>query len=89
MPDDLSRTEAWNLLLLAGGSIAVLANTFRDEGAPLLASLALSCLAFSLVYAFVQWSGPSFMKAGLKGKDMSKTVAKEMYVPKHSTSHHR
>jgi UDP-N-acetylglucosamine--dolichyl-phosphate N-acetylglucosaminephosphotransferase len=54
------------------GSLAVLANTFQDDGAPLVASLAFSFLAFALTYAFVRWSGPSFMSAGLKGKDLGK-----------------
>jgi hypothetical protein len=35
-------------------------------------------LAFSMTYAFVRWSGPAFFKAGLKGRDMSKIMPKEM-----------
>jgi hypothetical protein len=78
MASTLSRTERWSLLLVTGGSLAVLANTFQGDGAPLVASLAFSALAFSMTYAFVRWSGPAFVKAGLKGKDMSKIPAREM-----------
>jgi UDP-N-acetylglucosamine--dolichyl-phosphate N-acetylglucosaminephosphotransferase len=72
MASTLSRTETWSLLVLLGASLAVIANTFQGDGAPLIASLAFSCLAFALTYAFVRWTGPAFMKVGLKGKDMSK-----------------
>lgn len=72
MISTLSRTETWSLLTLLAASLAVIANTFQGDGEPLIASLAFSCLAFSLTYAFVRWAGPAFMKAGLKGKDMSK-----------------
>lgn len=63
---------------MLGSSIAVLTKTFQGDGSPLIASLALSTLSFTMVYAFVKWSGPSFKKAGLKGKDMSKVIAKEL-----------
>jgi len=66
--------------VVIGASIAVIANTFQGDGAPVVASLAFSALAFSVTYALVRWSGPSFMKAGLKGKDRSKLMAKEMSV---------
>jgi UDP-N-acetylglucosamine--dolichyl-phosphate N-acetylglucosaminephosphotransferase len=72
MTSDLSRTETWSLLTLLTASLSVIANTFQGDGEPLIASLAFSCLAFALTYAFVRWAGPAFMKAGLKGKDMSK-----------------
>ncbi|KAL2419589.1 UDP-N-acetylglucosamine-dolichyl-phosphate N-acetylglucosaminephosphotransferase [Exophiala dermatitidis] len=76
--NSLNHSERWSLLLLAGASLAIIANTFQGDGAPLVASLAFSTLAFSMTYAFVRWSGPSFIKAGLKGKDMSKLVAREI-----------
>lgn len=78
MSASLGHTERWSLLLVVGASLAVLANTFQGDGAPLAASLAFSTLAFSMTYAFVRWSGPSFVKAGLKGKDMSKLTPREM-----------
>ena len=80
MAATLSRTEAWSLLALCGASLGIVYNTFQGDGAPLIASLAFSGLAFSLTYAFTRWSGPAMIKAGLKGKDMSKTVQKELYV---------
>ena len=78
MASTLNASERWTLLLVAGASLAVLANTFQGDGAPLVASVAFSALAFSMTYSFVRWSGPAFVKAGLKGKDMSKVPAKEM-----------
>ena len=78
MAATLSRQETWSLLALFGTCGAILANTFQGDGAPLVASLAFSGLAFSSTYAFVRWSGPSFMKAGLKGKDLGKAIPKEM-----------
>lgn len=75
---ELSRIETWSLLTLLVASIAVLTNTFQGDGAPVVASLAFSTLAFTATYAFIRWSGPSFVKAGLKGKDLSKLHAKEI-----------
>ncbi|KIW91490.1 uncharacterized protein Z519_07456 [Cladophialophora bantiana CBS 173.52] len=74
----LNPSEKWSLLVAAGASLAVIANTFQGDGAPLVASLAFSTLAFSMTYAFVRWSGPAFVKAGLKGRDMSKIMPKEI-----------
>lgn len=76
---NLSRREVWCLLCLSGGCFAVILNTFQGDGAPLVASLAFSGLAFSVTYAFTRWAGPAMMGAGLKGKDMSKSIQKEMY----------
>jgi len=78
MSAELSKREAWSLLTLLGCSIAVLANTFQGDGAPVVASIAFSALAFSVTYAFVRWSGPSFVKAGMKGKDIGKLYPKEL-----------
>ncbi|KAJ5805121.1 UDP-N-acetyl-glucosamine-1-P transferase Alg7 [Penicillium riverlandense] len=68
----LSRTETWRLLLLAGASVGILVNTVQGDGAPLVASIALSGLTFALGFSLVRWLGPVFLKAGLKGKDMAK-----------------
>lgn len=78
MASTLNGSEKWSLLLVTGASLAVLANTFQGDGAPLVASLAFSALAFSMTYSFVRWSGPAFVKAGLKGRDMGKIPAREM-----------
>lgn len=72
-PDSLSRSETLTLLTLSGASLAVLANTFRGDGEPLIASLALSLIAFSVSYAMIRWLGPRFIAAGFSGHDMSKT----------------
>jgi UDP-N-acetylglucosamine--dolichyl-phosphate N-acetylglucosaminephosphotransferase len=68
----LSRPETLSLLALSGASLAVLANTFHGDGEPLIASLSLSLLAFSICYAMIRWLGPTFMRAGFRGRDMSK-----------------
>ncbi|KAK7885143.1 tunicamycin resistance protein [Exophiala xenobiotica] len=78
MSSSLGHAERWSLLLVVGASLAVIANTFNGDGAPLVASFAFSTLAFAMTYAFVRWSGPSFVKAGLKGRDMSKLAPKEI-----------
>ncbi|EPE26090.1 hypothetical protein GLAREA_02002 [Glarea lozoyensis ATCC 20868] len=74
----LSFTETLSLLSLSLASFAVIANTFQGDGAPLVASLAFSGLAFASSYSMIRWLGPTFMKAGLKGKDMSKVNKKEI-----------
>ncbi|GAB0135648.1 hypothetical protein EsDP_00003979 [Epichloe bromicola] len=74
----LSRQETTSLLLLSGSSLAVLANTFRGDGEPLIASLALSLAAFCLCYAMVRWLGPTFMRAGFRGRDLGKTTRVEI-----------
>ncbi|KAH7136438.1 glycosyl transferase family 4-domain-containing protein [Dactylonectria macrodidyma] len=74
----LSRPELLTLLSLAGASLAVLANTFQGDGEPLIASLSLSLLAFCLSYAMIRWLGPTFMRAGFRGRDMSKAHRPEI-----------
>ncbi|KAI1335851.1 glycosyl transferase family 4-domain-containing protein [Xylariaceae sp. FL0016] len=71
-PPALSRTETLGLSALALACVAVLVRTFEGEGEPLIASLALSGLAFAASYAMIRWLGPTFIKAGLKGRDLSK-----------------
>jgi UDP-N-acetylglucosamine--dolichyl-phosphate N-acetylglucosaminephosphotransferase len=68
----LSRRETWSLIILAGACLGVLANTFEGEGAPLVASLAFSGIAFAVTFSMIRWLGPVFIKAGLSGKDMAK-----------------
>jgi UDP-N-acetylglucosamine--dolichyl-phosphate N-acetylglucosaminephosphotransferase len=75
----LSRTEIWSLLALVGTSIGIVANSFHGDGEPLAVSLAFSLFAFAATFSLIRWLGPSFMKVGLKGKDMSKAKRPEMY----------
>ncbi|ELR07485.1 hypothetical protein GMDG_02577 [Pseudogymnoascus destructans 20631-21] len=77
-PSTLSLPEQLSLLSLFLASIAIVANTFHGDGEPLIASLAFSGMAFSATYAMIRWLGPTFMKAGLKGKDLSKVNKKEI-----------
>lgn len=73
----LTRTETLSLGGLALLCTTILANTFQGEGAPLVASLALSGLAYAASYAMIRWLGPTFVKAGLKGRDMAKVNNKQ------------
>ncbi|KAH8691372.1 putative UDP-N-acetyl-glucosamine-1-P transferase Alg7 [Talaromyces proteolyticus] len=75
---NLSRTEAWSLLALVGVSVAIVANSFHGDGEPLMVSIAFSVFAFSATYSLIRWLGPSFMKVGLKGKDMAKAKRPEI-----------
>jgi len=81
-PGSLSRAETWRLLLLVGAGVGILVNTVQGDGAPLVASIALSGITFALGFSLVRWLGPVFLKAGLKGKDMAKPRRPEMYVYK-------
>jgi UDP-N-acetylglucosamine--dolichyl-phosphate N-acetylglucosaminephosphotransferase len=74
----LSRTETLSLLALTVACVAVLANTFQGDGEPLIASLALSGIAYAATFAMIRWLGPTFIKAGLKGVDMAKPHRKEI-----------
>ncbi|KAL8780481.1 MAG: hypothetical protein Q9213_006441 [Squamulea squamosa] len=74
----LSRTETLSLLALAVACLGVLANTFNGDGEPLIASLAFSGIAFSFTYCLIQWLGQTFVHAGLKGRDMSKSRKPEI-----------
>lgn len=74
----LTTTETISLVALSWASIAVLANTFRGEGEPLIASIAFSALAFAACYALIRWLGDAFIRRGFKGKDLCKTKKTEM-----------
>lgn len=76
----LSRKETWRLLLLLGICAGILVNSFQGDGAPLVASIAFSGIAFAVTFALIRWLVPVFMKAGLKGRDMAKPRRPEMYV---------
>jgi UDP-N-acetylglucosamine--dolichyl-phosphate N-acetylglucosaminephosphotransferase len=77
---ELTRTESYSLLALSVVCLGILVNTFQGDGYALTADIALSGLAFALTFALIRWSQNVFMKAGFKGKDMSKTKKNEMYV---------
>lgn len=68
----LSPSESRSLVALSAASLAIIANTFRGDGEPLVASLALSLVAFALAYAMIRWLGPTFIKAGFRGRDLGK-----------------
>ncbi|KAL2200337.1 glycosyl transferase family 4-domain-containing protein [Corynascus similis CBS 632.67] len=74
----LSRPETLSLVSLTAACVAILANAFQGDDKPLIVSLALSGLAFSATYALIRWLGPTFIKAGFKGVDMSKHSRKEL-----------
>jgi UDP-N-acetylglucosamine--dolichyl-phosphate N-acetylglucosaminephosphotransferase len=77
-PSTLTLTEQITLLTLLLTSLGVLTNTFSGNGEPLIASLAFSVIAFTATYAMIRWLGPAFMRAGLKGKDLSKAHRPEL-----------
>ncbi|KAH7047629.1 N-acetylglucosaminephosphotransferas-like protein [Macrophomina phaseolina] len=72
MAGTLSRGESLALLSLLAACIGILANTFQGDGEPLIASLAFSGIAFASCYALIRWLGAAFMRAGFKGRDLSK-----------------
>ncbi|KAK4226344.1 glycosyl transferase family 4-domain-containing protein [Podospora fimiseda] len=76
----LSQTETLSLSALTFASLSVLFNIFylQTDGEPLIASLSLSVLAFCATYSMIRWLGSTFIKAGLKGKDMSKIQKREI-----------
>lgn len=74
----LSRTEIISNATLTIACFAVLANVFQGDGNPVSASLAFSGIAFSASYCMIRWLGAVFMKAGLHGRDMSKTKKVEL-----------
>ena len=80
MATTLSRAEAWSLLTLSAACIGIIVNSFNGDGEPLIASLAFSGLAFAFAFSLIRWLGDVFMKANLKGRDMSKLHDVEMYT---------
>lgn len=76
----LNRTEQYSLLAIFGAGAAIIANSFNGDGNPLVAAVAYSGIGFSVTFALIRWLGDVFMKAGFKGKDMSKARKIEMYV---------
>ncbi|KKA31238.1 hypothetical protein TD95_002742 [Thielaviopsis punctulata] len=63
----------------ADNILALLAASVRDATSePLLASGALSLLAFALSYSMIRWLGPAFMRAGFRGRDLCKPARPEI-----------
>lgn len=69
---ELSGTEIYALSGTSIACLSVLANTWRSDGEPLYASIAISGLAFAFSYAVIRWTGDVFLKRGYKGRDRSK-----------------
>lgn len=80
MTTNLSGVESWSLLTISAACVGIIVNTFHGDGEPLIASLAFSGLAFALTFSLIRWLGDVFMKANLKGRDMSKLRNIEMYI---------
>lgn len=75
---DLSSTEVYSLGVLSIACVSILINTWRNDGEPLFASLAISGAAFAFSYALINWTGDVFIRRGYKGKDLSKKNPIEM-----------
>jgi hypothetical protein len=76
----LTTNESWFLHSICAVCVTLLIQTLQGDGAPLTISLGFSGLAFATTYALIRWLGASFMRVGLKGKDMSKVRKLEMCV---------
>lgn len=72
---ELTNSETYSLALLGVTCLAVLIQSWRSDGEPLYASLALSGVAFAFTFALIRWTGDVFIQRGYKGKDMSKKNA--------------
>jgi hypothetical protein len=77
LSDALSNAETLSLAAVTLVCATILANTFQGDGEALIASISLSGLAFAATYAMIRWLGPTFIKAGLKGRDMAKVNNKQ------------
>lgn len=76
----LTAKEALYLSLLTVTCCGIVAHSLRGDVEPVLVSVAFSGIAFAFTYSLIRWLGKAFMKAGLKGRDMSKLRKEEMYV---------
>lgn len=76
----LSVKEVSYLSLLTVACCGIVAHSFRVDGEPVLVSIAFSGIAFAFTYSLIRWLGNAFMKAGIRGRDMSKLRKVEMYV---------
>lgn len=76
----LTAKEALYLSLLTVTCCGIVAHSLRGDVEPVLVSVAFSGIAFAFTYSLIRWLGKAFIKAGLKGRDMSKLRKEEMYV---------
>lgn len=74
----LTQKEQLSLGALAAAGVALVLNTFQGDGAPLVASLGFSAVAFSATYSMIRWLGGVFLRAGLKGADRCKARRPEI-----------
>lgn len=74
----LTFSESMSLTALLVASFVIIFHALRDDSEPLIASVAFSSIAFVTTYAMIRWLGPNFIKAGLKGIDMSKSYKTEI-----------
>lgn len=72
-----SRESSVGSILVAFCAL-LLARAVQGDGEPIFTSIALSGFAFAATYTIIIQTGPSFIKAGLKGVDMSKKSKKEI-----------
>lgn len=78
MTSTLTGAEAWSLLALSAACVGIIVNTFQGDGEPLIASLAFSGIAFAFAFSLIRWLGETFIRANLKGRDMSKLKKSEL-----------
>lgn len=79
LPPTLSHTETVTHLAISAAALSVLFKTLTaDPGQPLVASISLSALAFSLAYAMIRWLAPTFMAKGFRGRDLCKAGRPEI-----------
>lgn len=76
----LTAKEVFYLSLVTVTCCGIVAHSLRGDVEPVLVSVAFSGIAFAFTYSLIRWLGQAFMKAGLKGRDMSKLRKEEMYV---------
>lgn len=76
----LTAKEVFYLSLVTVTCCGIVAHSLRGDVEPVLVSVAFSGIAFAFTYSLIRWLGKAFMKAGLKGRDMSKLRKEEMYV---------
>lgn len=68
----LSGTEKTALASISFACLTVLVSSWRNDGEPLYASLAISGLAYAFTYCTIRWTGDVFIKQGFGGEDRSK-----------------
>ncbi|KAF8847333.1 hypothetical protein BDZ45DRAFT_681952 [Acephala macrosclerotiorum] len=72
----LTTMESWFITSISAAALGLILTTFRSDGEPLLALVALSTLGFAATFCLIKWAGPTFLAIGLSGEDMSKRQRK-------------